>query len=303
MLKNSDFKILIVDDERFNIEVVVGFLEPEGYHLAYVTNGMDALKAAFSRPFDLILLDINMPQIDGFEVCRRLKNDPSTKEVPVIFLSALNDIKTITQAFSLGAADYLSKPFNGLELMARVKTQIDLRRYIQELKEKQNRLAQIAATDQLTSLPNKLRFMSVVKKQCAAITSAPSRLVLAYLRMDHMQHINNIYGYKTGDRTLIKVAKVLAEEIRDGEIAARLFGSEFVMLLSNTSLEAGHHRLKKVLALIREIRAGETQVTCSAGIVEYDGKEGYEAFIIRSEKMLEEAKKLGGDRIANKIGL
>ena len=82
-----------------------------------------------------------------------------------------------------------------------------------------NRLTQIAATDQLTSLPNKLRFMSVVKKQCAAITSAPSRLVLAYLRMDHMQHINNIYGYKTGDRTLIKVAKVLAEEIRDGEIS------------------------------------------------------------------------------------
>lgn len=301
MKGNEAFEILIVDDERFNIEVVVGFLETEGYKLAYATNGKEALRAAFSKPFDLILLDINMPELDGFEVCRRLKNDPSTQEIPIIFLSALNDIATVTKAFSVGAVDYLSKPFNGLELMARVRTQIDLRRYILELKEKQNRLAHLASIDQMTGLANKLRFMSVAKKSCAAATSLPSRLALAYVRLDHLSHINTVYGYKAGDKAMIKVAKVLQGLLRPKEIAARLFGSEFVVLMPESSLEAALYRMQGVLQQIRELQIAEVTLSVSIGVVEYQPNEGYEAFVLRAEQMVDEARRTGGNAMVHKI--
>ncbi len=301
MKSNASFEILIVDDERFNIEVVVGFLEMEGYKLAYATNGKDALSAAFAKSFDLILLDINMPGIDGFEVCRRLKKEPSTQDVPVIFLSALSDIATVTQAFSVGAVDYLSKPFNGLELIARVRTQIDLRRYILELKEKQNRLAHLASTDQMTGLANKLRFMSVAKKSCEASKQTPSRLTLAYIRLDRLQHINTVYGYKAGDKAMIKVAKVLQAALKPNEIAARLFGSEFVVLMSGVSLEAGAHRMQAVLQDIRGLQSGDVMLSASIGLVEYQVEEGYETFILRAEKMVEEARCTGGNVVMCKI--
>ncbi|MEA1918471.1 MAG: diguanylate cyclase [Campylobacterota bacterium] len=301
MRENSDFKILIVDDERFNIEVVVGFLEMQGYQLAYATNGVDALKAAFAKKFDLILLDINMPKMNGFEVCERLKKETTTKEVPIIFLSALNDIESITRAFKIGAVDYLSKPFNGLELIARVKTQIELRKYILELKEKQSRLAQLAVTDDLTGLSNRLHFMSIIKRETAAVSSSPSRLCLAFFSIDHMHKVNNMYGFKTGDKVIHKIGKLLTTHSRESDFAARLFGSEFVFLMPNTSLEAAKFLVKKIHDAIEKSTMIEMQITVSIGITEYQKGEEFEAFIIQSEKLMEEAKRLGGNRVVNSM--
>ncbi|MEA3523906.1 MAG: diguanylate cyclase [Campylobacterota bacterium] len=301
MKDNSQFKILIVDDERFNIEVVVGFLEMQGYQLAYATNGMEALKAAFSQVFDLILLDINMPKMSGFEVCERLKKDKTTKEIPVVFLSALNDIDSITRAFSIGGVDYLSKPFNGLELIARVNTQIELRKYILELKEKQNRLAQLAITDDLTGISNRLYFMSILKKEIASIHMTSTRLCLAFISIDHMQKINTIYGFKIGDKVIVKLAKMLQENLRSGDHIARLFGSEFVLLMPNTSLQAAKVLAKKVLDAIEKENMIEMKISASIGLIQYQNAEAYEAFVLRAEKFMEDAKRLGGNRIVNTV--
>ncbi|MEA2110753.1 MAG: response regulator [Campylobacterota bacterium] len=298
MLDNSHFRVLIVDDERFNIDVVVGFLESESYRLSFVTNGQDALNAAFSNPFDLILLDINMPGMNGFEVCERLKQDSATKEIPIIFLSALNDIETITRAFSNGAADYISKPFNGLELIARVKIQINLRRYILELIDKQTRLAQLAATDTLTGLPNRLRFLSMLNK---IIDEDPSNLCMAYVKIDHLHRLNTMYGYKTCDKLIAKIAKIIRGNTRNSDTVARIFGSEFVILLPKTSLQMTVELIKSLQDILRKSKIIDTQVSFSIGLAQYQENESSEAFILRTEKIMEEAIELGGDMITNKL--
>jgi len=301
MLNNSELKILIVDDEVFNIEVVMGFLEDEGYQFNYTTNGKDALKAIFSNHFDLILLDINMPEMDGLEVCKRIKNDEKTKDIPIIFLSAFNDIDTITKAFSAGGTDYITKPFNGLELIARVQTHIKLQKYIYELKVKQEKLAQLASTDIQTGLPNRLRFIAVLKKELKTVTSNPSRLSLAYIKIDHLQKINNILGYKNADKVLIKMARTLQESIKDEYMVTRLFSADFVVLMPNTSLELATHQIKKSYEDIKKMKLPDIALTCSIGITEYIKDDTSDAFILKAEKIMESIKHRGGDRISTQI--
>ena len=301
MLDNSQFKILIVDDEQFNIDVVMGFLENEGYSFNFTTNGKDALKAIFANSFDLILLDINMPQMDGLEVCRHIKADSKTKDLPVIFLSAFSDIETISTAFNVGAVDYIKKPFNGLELIARVNTHIQLRKYILELKEKQEKLAVLASTDMQTGLPNRLRFTSVLKKECFTIKSNPSRLTLAYLKIDHLQKLNNILGYQNTDKVLIQLSKLMRENIDKKFMITRLFSSDFAILMPQMSLEAGSHLIKKVSDIIGKTKFAGMSITCSIGVAEYIKDEPLDSFMLRAEKIMESIKHHGGNMIATKM--
>lgn len=298
MHENSEFKILIVDDVAFNIEVAVSYLQGEHYSLYTVSSAKGALKAAFSQPFDLILLDINMPEMDGYEVCKRLKNDNQTKDIPIIFLSAMDDIDAITKAFEMGGVDYLSKPFNGLELIARVRTQIQLRKYVKELQEKQGKLAQLAATDTLTGLSNKLHFMSIFKKE---FTRSTHNLSLAYISTDHMHKINNMYGFKTGDKVLIKIAKVLQEQSRERDTVARLFGSEFIFLMPKTPFEDAKIIMKELMKKIDKIPSSTIKITCSIGVSSFKDDSSPDSFILRCETLMQEAKELGGNRIISRI--
>jgi two-component system sensor histidine kinase/response regulator len=124
----STFNILIVDDVPRNIQIVGNILRKEGYQIAFAQNGKAALERVHSDKFDLILLDIMMPEMDGFEVCEKIVNDPVTSDIPVIFLTAKADIDSTIKGFSLGAVDYITKPFNGVELLARVETHLALKR-------------------------------------------------------------------------------------------------------------------------------------------------------------------------------
>lgn len=128
------FDILIIDDVPKNIQVVAGMLEDQGYNLAFAGSGEEALKKIVSHDFDLILLDIMMQGIDGFEVCRRIKENPETRNIPIIFLTARTDTESIVKGFNTGAVDYVTKPFNAAELTARVKTHIELSRSRERLR-------------------------------------------------------------------------------------------------------------------------------------------------------------------------
>lgn len=298
MSETEKFKILIVDDQESNIQFVVSFLSDKGYALSSVSSGEGALNSAFSKKFDLILLDIKMPGIDGYEVCKRLKENPSTEHIPIIFLSALDDIEAVTKAFKLGGADYISKPFNGLELQARVHTQVKLRSYLKELESKQSKLAQLAATDSLTGLVNKIYFISVLKKSMALSTK---RLSLAYISIDHLNKINNMYGYKSGDQVLIKVSKVLQSSARSSDTVARLFGSEFVLLMPNTEIDKAKTLIYDIYAQLSKIKYQTLQITCSIGLSQYKKDLQYEKFIMSCEKLMEEAKESEGAKIVTKL--
>jgi len=132
---DKKFKILIVDDVPKNIQVAANILQREGYQMAFAQNGKTAIAQAQSNQFDLILLDIMMPDMDGFEVCRYLREEPGTRDIPIIFLTARTESESIIKGFELGATDYVTKPFNGAELLARVRTHLELRRAHQELQE------------------------------------------------------------------------------------------------------------------------------------------------------------------------
>jgi len=295
MLDNSEFKILIVDDQKVNIDIVLGLLEDDGYKLSYNTNPKKALERIYEEEFDLILLDINMPELNGIEVCKRIKRDAKLKDTPIIFLSAADDTDTITNAFKNGGIDYITKPFNGLELTARVRTHIELRRYIKELQLKQEKLAQIVATDSITGLPNRLRFISIIKKEILQIKESPSRLSLAYIKIDNLSKINSLYGYKNGDKIINNISVLLKKNLKHNYTLARLFSADFVLLMPNTSLEAAKTLSKKLLNLIRKDTLSKMQITCSIGVSEYNLDENHEAFIQRAATLMEEVSSSGGN--------
>ena len=139
-IDNSAYKILIVDDIPKNIQVVGSILQAENYDIYFANSGKSALWQAQNIQFDLILLDVMMPEMDGFEVCKQLKSVEITKEIPIIFLTAKTDKESTVFGFELGAVDYVTKPFNGTELLARIRTHLELKAAEKELEEKNKQL-------------------------------------------------------------------------------------------------------------------------------------------------------------------
>ena len=152
-MDKKKFRLLIVDDISRNIQVLANILREKGYQIAFARSGRAALEKMQARNFDLILLDIMMPEIDGFEVCKRLKAYPETKDIPIIFLTAKTDTKSIVRGFELGAIDYVTKPFNKMELLARVRTHLTLRQSQKDLRASEQRLQEaVAAKDKFFSI-------------------------------------------------------------------------------------------------------------------------------------------------------
>ena len=223
MQTSNNFHILVVDDEKLNIELASIYLKEEGYKISFALNALGAIESVKKFEIDLILLDINMPQTDGFEVCEMLKDDNSTKDIPVIFLTAQTDITYISKAFEVGGADYISKPFNSIELKARVRTQLQNVSYLQEIKDKQTKLAQLSITDSLTKLHNALYFDSQIKiKQ-----KSGKKFWFLYLKIDRFDKLNEVYGFYGANRILKIFSKILEETSFSNSLVARLYGASF----------------------------------------------------------------------------
>jgi len=229
MKTNNNFHVLVVDDEPFNIELAEAYLLEEGYQISFAKNAQETFQRVAKEKIDLILLDINMPGKDGFEVCKMLKEDSKTKDIPVIFLTAQTDIKYISRAFEVGGVDYLSKPFFGVELKARVKTQLQKVAYLDEIKHKQSKLAQISVTDPLTKLYSALYFDSQIK----LYQNRGEAFWLISLKVERFEKINQLYGYYGANKIIRKLAKVLEANSFKSAHIARLFGVSFGILLKD----------------------------------------------------------------------
>lgn len=175
---NNPCKILIIDDVSNNIKIVGNILKTEDYKLFFATSGKDALKKVKINHFDLILLDVMMPEMDGFEVCRRLKELPDTSEIPIIFLTAKTDTESIIKGFEMGAVDYVTKPFNASELLARVKIHLELKKSKQKLKEAlavKNKFFSIIAHDIRSPLSTLLGFSEILSSNFDALPEKKKR--------------------------------------------------------------------------------------------------------------------------------
>lgn len=242
MKENSDFTILIVDDEIINIKIASVYLKREGYKVLYTTEPLNAMKYVEQHNINLILLDIDMPLKNGFEVCDSLKKNKKTKDIPIIFLTAQADIEYISRAFKAGGVDYMIKPFNPIELKVRVETHLTIVSYLDEIKEKQNKLAIYSITDPLTKLYNSLYFDSKILNN----QKQKQKFWFITFKIDRLDRLNQIYGLFDTDKIIKNFAKLIKSKAKTDFIVARLHGGS-VGVLVNTSLK------KPILELYQSI--------------------------------------------------
>src|SRR4051812_39632576 len=225
--------ILVADDEPVNLALIKRRLEWEDYHVETAQDGGEAVEAAKRVLPDLVILDVMMPVLDGLGACRLLKEDPSTRDIPVIFLSALDDTDTKVNGLSLGANDYISKPFRVEELLARVAVAIRLKRerdLLQESAEELRRRAEAASemsmTDALTGLLNRYGLQRALQRELSEARRYTRPLSCLLLDIDYFKSVNDTHGHAAGDAALMQAARVLTESVRGSGGLWRYGGGE-----------------------------------------------------------------------------
>lgn len=255
--------VLLVDDEPVNIEVMAGGLE--GYDLVFAGNGAEALERAGAENPDLIVLDVMMPGLDGYEVCRRLKADDRLRKTPVIFVTAMNQVADEVRGLELGAVDYLAKPVSLPVMRARVRTHL-------ELKLARDILQSRAWVDGLTGLANRRRFDEFLAQEWRRAIRNQTALALVMLDVDFFKRYNDHYGHLAGDACLRQVAGVLrAATQRPGDLAARYGGEEFVCLLPETDTAGAWLVAERIKADLAALGLPHAQSSISAYVTVSQG--------------------------------
>jgi diguanylate cyclase (GGDEF)-like protein len=233
--------ILIVDDAVTNINILAELLKPQ-YKIRVAIRGEKALEIAFSDdPPDLILLDVLMPGMDGYEVCAKLKAFPQTKGIPVIFITGKNSEEDEIKGFNIGAVEFITKPFSSVVVKARVNTHAELKRY-------RDYLERISFLDGLTGIPNRRKFDEYLDYAYGFAIRESFPVSMVMMDVDHFKLYNDHYGHQEGDACLIKVARAFSGAFaRKTDFVARYGGEEFACILPNTPLEA-------TLALAEKLR-------------------------------------------------
>jgi diguanylate cyclase (GGDEF)-like protein len=240
-------KVLIVDDMPINIQVLAGALKAD-YHVKVATSGEKAIQIAFSEDApDLILLDIMMPEMDGYEVLRRLKESDRTQNIPVIFVTAKGEVEDEQKGLELGAVDYIAKPFHPSIVQARVKTQMNLIH-------KTEMLEKMVSLDGLTHIPNRRRFDEVLEKEWRRARRNALPLTLIMCDIDYFKSVNDNYGHATGDDYLKLVAIRLESLLERGsDFVARYGGEEFAVLLPEVDAKGAVTMSEKIKTQIESL--------------------------------------------------
>lgn len=245
--------ILIVDDVSQNLQVLCNILGKKNYKIAIARSGKKALDMVEKVPPDLILLDVTMPEMDGFEVCRRLHHSPRTRDLPVIFLTARTETESVVKAFECGAVDYVTKPFNSAELLVRVKTHLELKRTREELVRRNKELIKTkkdleisALTDPLTKLLNRRAILTNIEYEKNRFERNRKPFTLLLGDIDGFKGLNDKYGHECGDFVLVSTAQIMKPLVRKVDSVARWGGEEFLLLLPDTGLEGGRTTAEKI---------------------------------------------------------
>ncbi|MDB9314421.1 diguanylate cyclase [Spirulina sp. CS-785/01] len=324
--------ILIVDDTPNNLRLLSTLLQRQGYEVRSVLNGLMALKAAHSAPPDLILLDISMPEMNGYEVCQHLKASKLTREIPVIFISAYNEAMDKVKAFEVGGVDYIAKPFQWAEVLARVENQLKIcslqkqlqaqnEQLQQEIKERRRaeaalqtanlKLRGLANLDGLTGTANRRRFDEYLRIQWQHLQQDQWPLSLILSDVDYFKRYNDTYGHLAGDHCLRTVVQKLEQVLKEQEevicrssLIARYGGEEFAAILPKVDCTLAWKIAQEIRQAVHSLQIPHSQsevqpyVTVSLGVSTVIPHPGLNPndLIAWTDQALYEAKARGRDQ-------
>ncbi|MBP0015161.1 MAG: diguanylate cyclase [Roseofilum sp. SBFL] len=319
--------ILIVDDLPDNLRLLSKMLTQQGYKVRKAINGEMAIASCTAQPPDLILLDINMPGMNGYQVCDVLKSSSMTAQIPIIFLSTLDEANHKLQAFKSGGLDYITKPFQVEEVLARVEHQLSLcyqqnklKEELEQLKQEVNQrqqtqqnLERLVTVDELTQLSNRRHFNDYLKQEWKRLFSLPfytggypQALSLILADVDYFKLYNDTYGHLKGDQSLQKVAQAMKQVVTySGSLVARYGGEEFAIILPNASSDYALQVAELIRVQVKALKIPHSQsivssyVTVSLGIACRfpDSDLSPEDLISSADKALYHAKQQGRNSV------
>lgn len=303
-------RILIVDDHEDNVELLRAHLESRGYRTESASNGLEALERVHDLHPDLVLLDVMMPKMDGFEVVRRIKGDPSLPFTPVIMQTALDTTQHLVEGLAAGADDYISKPINFAELEARVKSLLRIKGLQEALEARERELQRVnmqlltmARTDSLTGLDNRRHVEERLDEMFEHARRLNEPLAVVMCDLDRFKSVNDTYGHQAGDAVLRQLGLLLRGEAREIDRVGRYGGEEFMLLLPGTVLDAAVTFAERLrVAVERHVftfTGGTLQRTMSAGVAAWPHPRlgSCDDLVRASDEALYVAKETGRNRV------
>lgn len=320
-------EVLIVDDNPANLDILAALLRGNGYRFRVATSGHRAIASAQAQRPDIVMLDITMPEMNGYQVCEALKGDPRTAEIPVIFVSALDDALDKVRAFRAGGADYVTKPFQLEEVLARLENQLKISRLQEDLAHRNRELSakneqleemsrelaaanrellHLSRTDQLTGLANRRRLMELLESGVTDAARSGRPFSLLIVDIDDFKQYNDHYGHQGGDECLRRVGACLRDSLQETDaIVGRYGGEEFVAgfpgLDDASSLGVARALCDSVrgLAIPHERSRVTSVVTISGGLstLAAGGAPALPALLGTADAALYRAKREGRDRV------
>jgi two-component system, cell cycle response regulator len=273
--------ILVVDDNPDNLDIISTRLRYRGYEVAVAERGDEAIGMVHEVTPDLILLDIMMPDMDGYEVARRIRADAGIGYIPIIVVTARDSTEDKVTGLDAGADDYLTKPINFPELEARVRSMLRIKRLQDQLEEKNRELEQLSISDGLTGLYNHRHMHELLSEEYERSRRTEEPATVVMFDLDRFKEVNDRYGHQAGDRVLEELADILRDSAREIDKLGRYGGEEFMAILPGTDPQAGITFAERVREMVEhqrfDIQTDEPlRMTISAGVATYpdDGADG-----------------------------
>ncbi|MET0068136.1 MAG: diguanylate cyclase [Candidatus Thiodiazotropha sp.] len=281
--------LLLVDDTASNIDILVDLLS-DSYDLLVALDGPSCLEILQHEAVDLVLLDIMMPVMDGYTVCREIQNKPDLCDIPVIFLTAKSDEVSIEQAYASGGIDYVTKPFKRMELLARIKTHLRLRSLMREME-------YLAQHDSLTGLFNRRHFFQLA----STLFDSNPQVLAAMIDIDDFKQINDAHGHAVGDTVIRRIATILERNLDPGQVAGRIGGEEFAVVATHTNRDRFWEMIERIRNEVSTHALSETNNTLtfriSCGVAEKTpDMSSIDALLVNADMALYQAKFAGKNR-------
>ena len=299
--------ILVVEDKQDIREMVALMVKSMGHTVYTAVNGREALEHLQQAPVDIVLLDLMMPEMDGFEFCQAIKANDRLPDLHIIITSAKEALEDKVKGLELGAADYLTKPFSLAELRARIRVGERITRSQKELKEQKVLLERLAREDELTGLYNRRHFEERAVEECNRAQRYKRPLSLLLCDLDHFKQVNDQYGHGAGDSVLRQVGHTIQQCCRTSDLTARLGGEEFTVMLPETGLEEAQQvaeRLRTAISVLTFAHpSGQFHITMSIGVAEVRPTQTLAELLKEADEALYAAKRTGRNRVVLAIDL